>query len=178
MLRECPLRLIDPAEEQTLGFFKFKPYLHMLWIQYQPPEKVGKVISRYHEVDDRTRPLSSGLSIRLFLDPYAVIPTIFHEYQHFSGDRNEASVFLKTQMFSIAFYKKYRQANARRDGVFAEMTSMLGMPPKVENIQLLNDKIKECYGERVSKEKARKNADQEIEKINGGIYMKNMTETC
>lgn len=177
MLRECPLRLIDPAEEQTLGFFKFKPYLHMLWIQYQPPEKVGKVISRYHEVDDRTRPLSSGLSIRLFLDPYAVIPTIFHEYQHFSGDRNEASVFLKTQMFSIAFYKKYRKANARRDGVFAEMTSMLGMPPKVENIQLLNDKIKECYGERVSKEKARKNADQEIEKINGGIYMKNMTET-
>ncbi|MBQ7059215.1 MAG: HEAT repeat domain-containing protein [Firmicutes bacterium] len=177
MLNKCPLRLIDPVEQQTLGFVKFQPYLHMIWVQFQPPKDIGKVISRYHEVDDRTRPLSSGLSIRLFLDPYAVIPTVFHEYQHFSGDRNEASVFLKTQVFSIRFYKKYRQANARRDVVFAQMTSMLGMPPDVSKISVLNDKIRECYGEQVSKETAKKHADEEINKLNGMIRYRNMTET-
>ncbi|MBO4888836.1 MAG: hypothetical protein J5589_11075 [Firmicutes bacterium] len=177
MLVKCPLRLIDPVEQQTLGFVKFQPYLHMIWVQFQPPKDIGKVISRYHEVDDRTRPLSSGLSIRLFLDPYAVIPTVFHEYQHFSGDRNEASVFLKTQVFSIRFYKKYRQANARRDGVFAQMTSMLGMPPDVSKISVLNDKIRECYGEQVSKQTAQKHADEEINKLNGMIRYRNMTET-
>ena len=176
MLRKCPLRLIDPVNRQTLGFYQFKPYIHAMWVQYRPPKDTGKVISRTHEVDDRTRPLSSGLNLKLFLDPYAVIPTLFHEYQHFTGDPNEASVFLKTQLFSIRFYKRYRNADAAADDVFARMTEMLGLPPAAEKVETLNDTIRKYYGEQVKKEDAEKNAEQELEKMNQYISFANMME--
>ena len=177
MLRVCPLRLIDPVNRQTLGFYKFKPYIHAMWVQFQPPEGIGKVISRYHEVDDRTKPLSSGLNLQLFRDPYAVIPTIFHEFQHFKGDPNEASVFLKTQMFSISFYKKYRKANARADGVFAQMTNMLGLPPEVEKVSVLNKAIRDCYGVQTTREEADKHADSEIQRLNLSMLKTNQMES-
>lgn len=177
MLRVCPLRLIDPVNRQTLGFYKFNPYVHAMWTQYQPPLNTGKVIARYHEVDDRTKPLSSGLNLQLFRDPYGVIPTIFHEYQHFKGDPNEASVFLKTQMFSIRFYKKYRSANAKADGVFAQMTSMLGLPPAVEKIGALNNIIRQCYGEQQPQSVAEAHADAQLADLNKGIADVNRKQT-
>jgi len=177
MLRVCPLRLIDPVNRQTLGFYKFNPYVHAMWTQYQPPLNTGKVIARYHEVDDRTKPLSSGLNLQLFRDPYGVIPTIFHEHQHFMGDPNEASVFLKTQMFSIRFYKKYRSANAKADGVFAQMTSMLGLPPAVEKIGALNNIIRQCYGEQRPQNEAEAHADAQLADLNKGIEDVNRKQT-
>lgn len=177
MLYACPLRLIDPANRRTMGFYQFKPYIHAMWVQYTPPERTGKVISRYHEVDDRTKPLSSGLNLKLFCDSYAVIPTLFHEYQHFMGDGNEASVFLKTQLFSIRFYKKYRAANAKEDGVFATMTTTLGIPPAVDKLPGLNALIERAYGKQLSPADAAQRADREIANINAFVKMANDGET-
>lgn len=177
MLRVCPLRIIDPVNQQTQGFYQFRPYAHAMWIRYEPPLKEGKVIERYHEVDDRTKPLSSGLNLRLFRDCYAVIPTIFHEYQHFKGDRNEASVFLKTQLFSIAFYRKYKQANVRVDGVFAQLTSLLGMPPSVDKLGEFNGLIERYYGKQVGEDEAKLRGDAEIMRLNLAIDAANAAET-
>ena len=177
MLWACPLRLIDPVNRQTLGFYQFKPYAHEMWVQFKPPKGEGQVIARYHEVDDRTRPLSSGLSLALFRDPWAVIPTIFHEHQHFRGDRNEASVFLKTQLFSVAFYKKYPAANAAADGVFAQMTSMLGLPPEAAKRDALNGIIERFYGKQVSEADAESMAEMELERLNRMIRATNDSQT-
>lgn len=177
MLRACPLRIIDPVNDRTLGFYQFKPYVHAMWIQYRPPKDTGEVIARYHEVDDRTKPLSSGLNLKLFLDPWAVIPTLFHENEHFKGDPNEASVFLKTQLFSIAFYKKYPRANAAADVVFARMTEELGLPPRPEKREALNALIRGSYGEQRPRAEAEKMADGEITRLNSMITIANASAT-
>ena len=177
MLYACPLRLIDPVNRKTLGFYQFKPYIHAMFVQYLPPLNTGTVISRYHEVDDLTKPLSSGLNLALFQNPWAVIPTIFHEYQHFCGDPNEASVFLKTQMFSIRFYKKYPKADAKADGVFAQLTTMLGLPPAEDKRGALNQLIERCYGRQLSQEDAEKRAESEIAAINAFVDGANARET-
>ena len=176
MLQKYPLRLIDPVNKRTLGFYKFDPYLHAMWVQYQPPKDTGKVIARYHEVDDRTRPLSSGLNLQLFRDLYSVIPTIYHEYQHFCGDANEASVFLKTQVFSIDFYRRHKTAKASRDAVFARLTELLGMPPEVDKCEELNKLIKQYYGEEIGEAEAKKHAASELNRMNSLILMSNMQE--
>lgn len=177
MLSACPLRLIDPANQRTLGFYAFKPYAHAMWVRYVPPQGEGQVISRYHEVDDRTLPLSSGLNLRLFLDPYAVIPTIYHENEHFHGDRNEASVFLKTQLFSTGFYKKYKKANAKADPIFTRLGSMLGMPPETGKVEELNSLIQSCYGKQLTEEAAEERAETELQGINETVEWINAQET-
>ena len=177
MLWTCPLRLIDPVNRQTLGFYQFKPYAHAMWVQYKPPKDLGQVIARYHEVDDLTRPLSSGLGLALFRDPYAVIPTIFHEFNHFLGDRNEASVFLKTQLFSIAFYKKYQKAKPAADPVFARMTTILGLPPEPSKRESLNEIIGQYYGKQVSESEAEELAKKELKRLNAMITMVNDSQT-
>ncbi len=176
MLTACPLRIIDPANQEDLGFYTFEPFIHQLWYQYQPPQGTGQVTARFHAVDDRTRPLSSGLNLRLFTDPYSVIPTLFHEHEHFAGDVNEASVFLKTQMFSIDFYKKYKGAKPARDIVFATLTDLLGMPPAVSKTEDLNELIKKYYGEQTSKEEAEKRATGQLNMMNMNIQLHNMNE--
>lgn len=177
MLYACPLRLIDPANRRTLGFYQFKPYVHAMWVQFIPPLKTGTVISRYHEVDDRTKPLSSGLNLQLFRDCYAVIPTLFHEYQHFRGDPNEASVFLKTQLFSISFYKKHPQANAKADGVFAQLTTLLGLPPAADKRTAFNNLIERYYGKQLSFADAQRRAAAELASLNAFIDGANAQET-
>ena len=177
LLQQYPLRLIDTANRGTLGFYKFAPYIHEMWVQYQPPEDTGNVISRYHEVDDRTKPLSSGLNLQLFRDIYSVIPTIFHEYQHFKGDPNEASVFLKTQVFSIDFYQRYPSAKAAQDAVFARLSELLGQPPSVDKYSALNELIKQYYGEEVDTSEAMQHANDRINQLNARIYMTNLHET-
>ena len=177
MLYACPLRLIDPANQRSLGFYKMKPYVHAMWVQYTPPLHTGHVISRYHEVDDRTKPLSSGLNLHLFRDCYAVIPTLFHEYQHFKGDRNEASVFLKTQLFSIAFYKKYKEADDKADGVFTRLTTLLGLPPAADKREQLNALIRQYYGQQMSEQAAEELANAEIAGINRFVDQANANET-
>ena len=106
-----------------------------------------------------------------------MIPTIFHEYQHFKGDRNEASVFLKTQLFSIAFYRKYKQANVRVDGVFAQLTSLLGMPPSVDKLGEFNGLIERYYGKQVGEDEAKLRGDAEIMRLNLAIDAANAAET-
>lgn len=175
MLRACPLRLIDPVNRKTLGFYQFDPFVHAMWTQYRPPIDTGEVISRFHEVDDRTKPLSSGLNLKLFLDPWSVIPTLYHEHEHFAGDPNEASVFLKTQVFSIGFYRKYRQADASSDGVFARMTEELGMPPRREKLSALNELIRQFYGEQHTQKEAIQLAEEQLMKLNMMIKLTNMS---
>ena len=176
MLAACPLRIIDPVNQTDLGFYQFEPYIHRMWYLYQPPHGTGKVNARYHEVDDRTRPLSSGLNLKLFTDPYSVIPTLFHEHEHFAGDVNEASVFLKTQMFSISFYKKYPGAKPARDVVFATLTDLLGMPPAAGKREALNDLIRKYYGEQTTRAEAEKRADGQLNMMNLNINLHNMNE--
>ncbi len=176
MLRNYPLRLIDPVNRGTLGFYKFEPFVHVMWLQYEPPMNSGKVISRYHEVDDRTLPLSSGLNLQLFRDIYSVIPTLFHEYQHFKGDPNEASVFLKTQVFSISFYQRHKSAKASRDAVFARMGELLGQPPAADKCTELNALIEKYYGKEIPEKEASAHAEQEILALNEKIQMTNMLQ--
>ena len=176
MLQKYPLRIIDPVNKRTLGFYKFEPYIHAMWVQYQPPKDTGKVISRYHEVDDRTRPLSSGLNLQLFRDLYSVIPTLFHEYQHFSGDPNEASVFLKTQVFSIGFYKRHATAKANRDAVFARLSELMGLPPAADKCSELNSLIEQYYGKETTPAEAIAHADRELNQLNNMIYTINQRE--
>lgn len=169
MLTQYPLRLIDPANRQTMGFYRFRPYAHAIFVQFIPPENTGKVIARYHEVEDRTKPLSSGLNLQLFQDPYAVIPTIFHEYQHYEEDPNEASVFLKTQMFSTRFYKQYKQAKPAADYVFVHLTSLLGAPPDSDHLSEFNKLIESMYGTQLSEKRAKELANAEIAGINAAV---------
>ena len=176
MLTACPLRIIDPANQADLGFYQFEPFIHRMWYLYEPPQGTGPVKARYHEVDDRTRPLSSGLHLRLFTDPYSVIPTLFHEHEHFAGDPNEASVFLKTQMFSIDFYKRYSGAKPAKDVVFATLTDLLGMPPQENKRGDLNELIKKYYGEQTSQEEAEKRANGQISMMNLNINLHNKNE--
>lgn len=177
MLCACPLRLIDPANQENLGFYTFKPYIHAMWVQYRPPLNEGEVISRYHEIDDRTRPLSSGLNLRLFTDPYSVIPTMFHEHEHYAGDSNEASVFLKTQVFSIGFYKRHREAKVVGDAVFARLADLLGMPPASERCNALNELIERYYGTQIPQEEAEEQADDELARLNLAINISNARES-
>ena len=177
MLCTYPLRLIDPVNKQTMGFYRFKPYVHAAWVNYIPPEGSGTVIRRYHEVDDRTKPLSSGLNLSLFRDTLAVIPTLFHEYQHYRGDRNEASVFLKTQLFSIRFYKAHKDADAKADDVFTRLTTLLGLPPKAAKLNEFNALIGKYYGTQLPEKEAKRKADSEINLLNMNIDMSNAKQT-
>ncbi len=179
LLYACPLRLIDPVNRGTQGFYQFKPYAHAMWIQYTPPLNVGKVISRYHEVQDMTQPLSSGLNLRLFTDPYAVVPTLFHEYQHYKEDYNEASVFLKTQLFSQKFYKKYPDAKPKDDFTFVHLQTLLGDPPVAGKVGALNSLIEKYYGKQVDEATAKEQAAQVVGKINLTVELANaQTKWC
>jgi hypothetical protein len=177
LLIKYPLRLIDPGNQTTDGFYEFRPYNHAMWIQYTPPKDTGKVIRRYHEALDMTFPNSSGLNIRLFTDPYAVIPVMFHEYNHFRGDNNEASVFLKTQLFSQKFYREHRQADPSKDPTFVTLATILGTPPNSEACQQLNDLIRTYYGETLSQEQGQLLAEVKINQLNTQIRLMNRSAT-
>ena len=176
LFRDYPLRLIDLANEQTQGFYEFKPYIHAGWVQYQPPLHVGQVIRRFHEVQDRTLPLSTGINLRLFTDCYSVIPTIFHEYNHYSGDRNEASVFLKTQMFSIDFYRRHKESKPAQDNVFSTLMNLLGRKPSSEKLDALNGLIETYYGKMIPEAEAEILAKNTLAQINISITLNNRAE--
>lgn len=176
LFRDYPLRLIDPVNEQTQGFYEFKPYILAGWVQYQPPLNVGQVIRRFHEVQDRTLPLSTGINLRLFTDCYSVIPTIFHEYTHYSGDRNEASVFLKTQMFSIAFYRRHKESKPAQDNVFTTLMNLLGRNPSSEKLDALNGLIEKYYGKMIPKAEAEVLANSTLAQINFSVTLSNRAE--
>jgi hypothetical protein len=177
LLRPYPLRLIDPGKQDEQGFYEFAPYYHAMWVQYEPPLKTGRVIRRFHEVRDMTVPNSTGLNVRLFSDPYRVIPTMFHEYCHYLGDRNEASVFLKTQLFSDKFYRSNPAAKPMQDFVFLQLSVMLGTPADVKSSGKLNELIQKMYGQQKTREQAQLFAEQRIARINAGIKSSNQRET-
>jgi len=154
LLINFPLRLIDPGNTSTEGFYNFEPLRHAMWVNYTPPLNVGQVNRRYHEILDMTLPNSSGLNIRLFTDPYAAIPVMFHEYNHYMEDPNEASVFLKSYAFSLKFYRKYKQANPEKDFAFVALKGMLGKSINPKYFQELNNLILRYYGMPKSKEEA------------------------
>jgi hypothetical protein len=176
LLVHYPLRLIDPGNETTEGFYTFEPYRHAMWERYTPPKNVGQVHKRYHEVLDMTLPNSSGLNVRLFADPYAAVPVMFHEYNHYMEDPNEASVFLKTYAFSLTFYRKYPDANPGRDATFIYLNHLFGNTPDVEDADALNALILKYYGAPKSKEAAVAEADADLRMKNMSIAIDNDAE--
>lgn len=176
LLCACPLRLIDPVNRTTLGFYRFEPFERNAWVRYVPPKETGEVIDRYHEIRDMTVPMSSGLNLSLFTDPYAVIPTLFHENEHYCGDYNEASVFLKTQVFSRRFYKKHPDT-AKKDGVFVQLTSLLGEKPAIGKLAEFNALIERYYGRQMPEDEALKAAERVIGGINTWVDNVNRAET-
>jgi len=176
LLSDYPLRLIDPANKPTQGFYKFKPYEHQMWVNYTPPEKIGQVHRRYHEIVDLTVPNSVGLQVMLFTDKYRVIPTIFHENLHYLGDRNEASVWLQTHLYSKKLYGRF-SVDTTADFVFQHLNMLLGDPPAIDSVEALNKLILQCYGEPISEEEAKKRANETIEGINNFVVRLNVQET-
>jgi hypothetical protein len=176
LLINYPLRLIDPANQDEEGFYEFKPYLHEHWYNYTPPKDIGPVSERYHKVLDMTLPNSSGINVRLFTDPYAVIPVMFHEYCHYMEDPNEASVFLRTYAFSLKFYKKYRDANPEKDYAFVHLHNILGESVNPDNYNELNKLILKYYGEPKSQAEAIKSANADLQYKNFIIQLSNQHE--
>ena len=177
LLNVYPLRLIDKQNEQTEGFFEFQPYLHQMWIQYQPPLNVGPVSRRYHEAVDMTVPNATGINVRLFENGYTVIPVLLHEYCHFRGDHNEASVWLRTQLFSQEFYKKNADADPTADYTFVHMQTLLGRKPSPDKADELGDFIEKYYGKQQSEEVGKKAAMEKVAKINQFVEFNNRTTT-
>ena len=174
LLINYPLRLIDPINVKTDGFYKFEPYYHEMWTNYIPPKNEGQVIKRYHEVLDMTIPNSTGIKLSLFSDIYSVIPVLFHEHSHYRGNPNEASVFLRTQLFSKLFYNKYNNADASKDFIFNFLSNLLGSDPDYKYTEALNNLIILHYGEKISEELAIIDADDSI--MCGNNYVKDTNE--
>ena len=177
LLRLYPLRLIDDKNGSTEGFFEFRPYIHTMWVQYQPPLNVGQVQRRYHEALDMTKPNASGINIRLFEDEYSVVPVFFHEYCHYCGDHNEASVWLRTQLFSQQFYKKYEDADPTADYTFVHMQNLLGSKPNPDKTEELGVFIEKFYGRQVSQDEGNQIALSNILQINMQVMASNRTTT-
>jgi hypothetical protein len=162
-----PLRLIYDKNHEVNGFYKFEPFKYQLWTQYSPPEKTGKVHRRYFELLDISLPNSTGMNVNLFTRTNAAIPTLYHEYQHFLGNNNEASVHLKSYLFSKRFYSQYSPELAAFDGAFLSLHQMLGK--KIIDdmaVYALNDKIESYYGNEIDEEGAKEYTDTYLKNIN------------
>ena len=177
LLTKFPMRIIDPSNQGTLGFYQFEPYIHSMWTRYEPPLHQGRVLERYHEVMDMTLPNSTGFHLRLFADPFVLIPVLFHEYSHYRGDHNEASVFLRTHFFSQEFYRKHQEANPLLDAVFSRLQQVLGAKPDPNKVEGLNGLIEKYYGRQVSQEEAEKQAEATIVRINTQVDLINRTQS-
>lgn len=177
LLCQYPLRLIDPGNAGKEGFYDFEPFKHALWTQYIEPKGSGRVIRRYHQVLDMTIPNASAVNVRLFMDPYLLVPVLFHEYAHFLEDHNEASVFLRTQMFSLRFYRKHRAANAALDRTFAVLCKLLGKKPDPRKVDAFNNIILRYYGPQKDPGTAEKEADRLIAFMNTGLREMQQKET-
>ena len=169
LLAEYPLRLIDPVNKKTEGFYKFTPFRHAQWVQYVPPLNEGQVIRRYHEALDMTLPNSTGLNLDLFKTTHDVIPVLFHEFCHYKKDSNEASVFLRTQLFCRYFYRTYREADPKRNFVFVFLQSLLGPTPDPKKAEKLNELIVKYYGERVPELVAEKAVEDMLNGMNARV---------
>lgn len=177
LLYDYPLRIIDARNAGTLGFYQFKPYRHTMWVNYMGEENRGEVIRRYHEAIDMTVPNASGVNLALFFDPYAPIPTLFHEHCHYRGDHNEASVFLRTQLFSQELYSEYDDSDPMSDDVFVTLQTMLGQPPKKEKRGELNQFIEKLYGKRGTEKEAKETAEKSVADVNLRVAFINQTLT-
>jgi hypothetical protein len=177
LLQNYPLRLIDPVNQGAEGFFKFDPFKMGNWVVYTPPLGVGPVDRRFNEIVDMTVPNATGLNLRLFTSPYNICPVLFHEYCHYCEDHNEASVFLRTQMFSQRFYSEHRgKADPRQDNAFIHMQSLLGMPPESERVDRLNQFILDLYGPQMSAEESFTKTRETILSINMMLSAANFKE--
>jgi hypothetical protein len=177
LLQKHPLRLIDSRNTALGGFFAFRPFQHLLVTNYSGAKDKGPVHRRHNHVGDMTTPLATGLNLSLFTGALAALPVLFHEHEHFLGDRNEASVFLKTQLFSLALYKKYPDAGAARDTTFTLLVPLLGVPPSAKRHEALNNFVEKLYGRKMTREEAAKAAAADINNINVWIAAENKAQT-
>jgi hypothetical protein len=174
LLQTYPLRLTGFGKANRGGFTVFNPYEHMLVMDSSGAMGKGSVHRCSNEVSDMTVPLAIGLNLSLFTDPYTVLPVLFHEHEHFLGDRNEASVFLKTHLFSQALYQKYPEADATRNSTYMLLKrTVFGDPPEEKRYETLNRFIKKLYGSMMTCTEAEQAADKRIKVINKGIVEEN-----
>jgi hypothetical protein len=92
-------------------------------------------------------------------------------------DPNEASVFLKTHVFSLKFYRKYKDSNPERDGVFIRLNHLLGETLDSNRFDDLNSLILEHYGSPKSEEEAMNAAIAELDQENFFIEYNNKHQT-
>jgi hypothetical protein len=177
LLTKYPLRLIDPSNKDTDGFYEFTPFEHQMWVSYTPPINTGQVNRRFHEVIDLTIPNSLGLRLTLFTDTYSVIPTLFHEHCHYNFDHNEANVFLRTYLFSQRLYAEYAGASPMSDYTFLAMEKLLGDKVSYKDTEELNALIERYYGKQIPRTEAEFIANQYIETTNSQIAYINSLET-
>ncbi|MBN2878441.1 MAG: hypothetical protein JXN65_02315 [Clostridia bacterium] len=175
LLRQYPLRLIDNSEEKTEGFYKMAPFSHLMWTTFNGEKEVGPVNSRYNQVVDQTLPNSVGINLKLFCDSYSTIPVLFHEFCHYLGNTNEAAVFLLTHKFSEYFYKKYADAAETmfNNYTYVYLKKNLKGKAKDEQIEVINDLIKQLYGGNMPLEEAKKLAAANINNINMQLIQMN-----
>ncbi|MBN2878440.1 MAG: cell envelope integrity protein TolA [Clostridia bacterium] len=175
LLREYPLRLIDISEEKTEGFYKMAPYSHVMWTTFNGEKGVGPVTSRYNQVVDQTLPNSVGINLKLFCDSYSTIPVLFHEFCHYLGNANEAAVFLLTHKFSEYFYKKYEEAAETifNNYTYVYLKKNLKGKTKEEQIKVINELIKQLYGDKMPLQEAKKRAAANINNMNMQLMQMN-----
>ena len=167
------VKLIRDANN-TLGTFHYNAADHQRWFRYNPPLGKGQVTKRYHIVNDITRPNSIGINANLFIDGYSVIPTLYHEYCHYAGDLNEASVFLKTHLFSIYFYKRHSDIIPRQS--FYILQNILGYNVDADKFEELNKYIVGIYGKRLDENEAIRKVERDIYLTNNWLIVENNKE--
>ncbi len=173
LMERFPLCLFYDKQKIVNGFYEYRPFEYTFWTKYSGKKDVGPVHERVVEYRNINRPNRSGINILLFTRPYAAIPTFFHENEHYKGDKNEASVHLKTYCFSKGFYKKYSPELLVYDGVYLSMHQLLGRSPSVDTVYAFNDLIERYYGTEMSEADAADAASKSIDGINNEIYWAN-----
>ena len=166
---------------KTLGTYSFRPYDLVHWTNYSPPLRKGRVNKRYNVTSDNLRVNGIGVNIKLFDDIPAVVPVLYHEYCHYKGDLNEASVFLRTHIFSMKFYENQGSVSLL-DKNFSNLSELLGSDVDYGKFQELNNYILNIYRDKPSKEmlddkEAELYAENKIANLNSDIDKMNQYET-
>jgi hypothetical protein len=206
-LSRYPLRLMTSKQQATImgkfsrtkaGITRWTRYTPPLWRRGAPPEQVGKVRKRYHELDDRSAPNAMGISWRLFAHRVLAVPVIYHEFMHYGGPSgdpkqgisNECEVHLREAIFTreliaqmapkrdeeIPEYERRLGSLMRKSGQRESLLRLLIDFKEDSALEFLNMQIKAAYGAAMSEPEARAEISRIEEFENLSIRMLNATD--
>ncbi|OWY25788.1 hypothetical protein C7N43_31680 [Sphingobacteriales bacterium UPWRP_1] len=123
-LERYPLQItaISPTHTTILGYYLETGYNPMWWTRYIPNSAhsafagahghhLGEVKARYIEISNLTEPNAMGIANICFTHPLLLLPTIFHEYQHYKGEKREVAVWVMEHLFTRHIIAKYAPEN-------------------------------------------------------------------